>query len=996
MKLGPDGKCITSTDEIQRQLEEGMFLCRNWPFPFDAVEDDELLLELGNTKPRVGVEYTRRYNVDTTFNVMKAAIMRTERVKSKSRLTFKDLGPLLNMPVEIFLEVIEHLHPLDLYHLSKTCNAMNDFIQRHSALWLTVWRSHSVPPPPPSFSFPRWAEFLFGPAICDVCQNYVALPDFVHLKRYCTTCMLFWCQWEELQDPVLRSLVPASKRRLGWVLQRPNPTLERCGREMQRVQAMAERLDRIRELLDYDEDGAEDAFIDFITTAKEETDSVIRHAEDCQRWAYNLFEELEEDVSEKQFNMLRRLQRRLLASSEGFKPLDVDGFQHELHVLWFNYSLRDLKRRSFNRCVPHLIATARSRRESRLLSEHKQLRERRRVSLELAYNDHLQTNVTPSLWRTYPPVEVFWFMDVCRRLIYDDGHEEVTQKKGREVVLDMERAGVFGEWYGIVRKEIGGTIPPIATMVEDSLYDDDEDGDENGDESGDGDGDGKMMNLVTSVFSCMACWQHYRSYDFNQTGTVMFGWDGVKDHVHCVHARVSYVEQARRLLSDESETHSTSPSSESSSSELASSPSPSPTSTSTPTPTSQPNIKIPTRITYNQTAADVVKMLLKRLDLSEEETTVDELDRLDGRFMFEKQWECVLPHTEGREVLTWRECVMTILRFKQKYPDADLDVNVGWTILPPAQMVFVKSQERENPDSRIADKAWSCAYCGGFFNNLASRGVVLHHLQIQHNIDQPNLETDIIYLPREERTPRQPILLAPLHPFDYNATWTTVIPPRGKTEDVLRKYYIGNSMIEQIYPLVSSTHPKFTGQKWVGWVPRDISTRRRTNQIRRDVVSSLVYWMEVQQGLPRRSDPSHRLEFDPLDYDDSFQECLVKWNPRSSFGLEVNWSVLWRRLVWRVWRCGDGDEARLERYWKRVMNQPGWCLSEGQVGELVEALMVDHSSSSSFGGVEEGLVAWGLIEWVVSWFVGLSYGMALYLGGVAGGAFGMWFVLAYM
>ncbi|TFK64351.1 hypothetical protein BDN72DRAFT_901622 [Pluteus cervinus] len=122
MRLGPDGTCITP--EIQRQLEAGMFLCRNWPFPFDDVEDDELLLELGNMKPKIGSIR------DGIISIRLLPLCAQNGVKSKSNLMFKDLSPLLNIPVEIFLEVIEHLHPLDLYHLSKTCSAMKAFVQR--------------------------------------------------------------------------------------------------------------------------------------------------------------------------------------------------------------------------------------------------------------------------------------------------------------------------------------------------------------------------------------------------------------------------------------------------------------------------------------------------------------------------------------------------------------------------------------------------------------------------------------------------------------------------------------------------------------------------------------------------------------------------------------------------------------------------------------------------------------------------------------------------
>ncbi|TFK61839.1 hypothetical protein BDN72DRAFT_423515 [Pluteus cervinus] len=123
------------------------------------------------------------------------------------------------------------------------------------------------------------------------------------------------------------------------------------------------------------------------TNAKEAADAVVRHAEGCRQWACDRFEE----VLENQLGMVQKCY--LSATSHSVLSWILTRvcdrtFQHRLVILFgirsddgrplflsFHYSTSLTLHLAFNRCVPHLITTARSRCATLLLSERKELRE---------------------------------------------------------------------------------------------------------------------------------------------------------------------------------------------------------------------------------------------------------------------------------------------------------------------------------------------------------------------------------------------------------------------------------------------------------------------------------------------------------------------------------------------------------------------------------------------------------------------------------------------
>ena len=73
--------------------------------------------------------------------------------------------------IELRTQILETLHPIDLYHITLTTRALRKLLlsRSASAIWENSFKAYSeIPFYPKDVSAPRWASLLFGPATCDV------------------------------------------------------------------------------------------------------------------------------------------------------------------------------------------------------------------------------------------------------------------------------------------------------------------------------------------------------------------------------------------------------------------------------------------------------------------------------------------------------------------------------------------------------------------------------------------------------------------------------------------------------------------------------------------------------------------------------------------------------------------------------------------------------------------------------------------------------------
>ncbi|KAK0206812.1 hypothetical protein DFS33DRAFT_621363 [Desarmillaria ectypa] len=100
------------------------------------------------------------------------------------------LQGLMDMPLDIWFEIFEVLHPLDLLHLARSTKHLRSILMNRSSstIWKNARLSSDFPEPMPEFSEPAWVSLLFEPN-CHFCvKATVHTVDFTFRVRVCRKC----------------------------------------------------------------------------------------------------------------------------------------------------------------------------------------------------------------------------------------------------------------------------------------------------------------------------------------------------------------------------------------------------------------------------------------------------------------------------------------------------------------------------------------------------------------------------------------------------------------------------------------------------------------------------------------------------------------------------------------------------------------------------------------------------------------------------------------
>ncbi|KAJ6471950.1 hypothetical protein C8R45DRAFT_415185 [Mycena sanguinolenta] len=137
------------------------------------------------------LRYDSRMRFDSIANHLATECLRTLRLDRRrvTRKNYPELHMFPHMHIDVVLEVLGHLHPLDLVHLSRTTREFRTLLCGPALDRL--WRESFVEPLPmcPS-DIPgrRWAHLLFGRNECEKCRWPKASPNFNLVRRLCTKC----------------------------------------------------------------------------------------------------------------------------------------------------------------------------------------------------------------------------------------------------------------------------------------------------------------------------------------------------------------------------------------------------------------------------------------------------------------------------------------------------------------------------------------------------------------------------------------------------------------------------------------------------------------------------------------------------------------------------------------------------------------------------------------------------------------------------------------
>ncbi|KAI5900851.1 uncharacterized protein SCHCODRAFT_02662305 [Schizophyllum commune H4-8] len=246
------------------------------------------------------------------------------KVSSVSNL-HAPVSALLDLPLDVLLEILTHVDPMSLRHVSRTSHALRDTLTGPQSNW--IWRAsyantdHGLPPAPDDVSVPQFLSLLVD-EVCDVCH---ASPDpkdpFDRIERiwaartkYCRNC---WYYSDELVREENMTCFPMVREMQGYVgpqyplykiFPASEPYCDRCTyRRYPRVLAQ-----RVANEFSYDTEGkSKEDKKAWIVRQAEKYENVIKHAELCHKWEKQEMRNRQERKEEVRKGRLEAIKQRL-------------------------------------------------------------------------------------------------------------------------------------------------------------------------------------------------------------------------------------------------------------------------------------------------------------------------------------------------------------------------------------------------------------------------------------------------------------------------------------------------------------------------------------------------------------------------------------------------------------------------------------------------------------------------------------------------------------
>ncbi|KAJ6544414.1 hypothetical protein B0H19DRAFT_1034821 [Mycena capillaripes] len=643
----------------------------------------------------------------------------------------QDLSLLPQMPMDILLEVLGHLHPIDLMHVARVNHAFRGLL--HAPLAEPLWRSAFVgrsplPTCPPEISGRRWSKLLFGRRMCDECGTPDTSPDHRIWRRLCTNCMnlkLFFGPPSYSSSHIINTLVAKSFRFDGGSNTGDSDTGRLWPADGTAVAQEYERIkaaDEEARLRGDDSPGALDAFIE---ARKKAVQVIEERAEEAEAWSDAIFDESLGPCHERSRRVAKSACKRLI--EEGYDPQDVENAQDLSTSPYLEYFPR-LTSKRWNKIRPHLLPLVNTARTERLERERLELVARRTAAVITAVSHVLRTAPAES-WPYVPPQYTIEALPSLQALIQDPSDVPLADSDARLADALLELPAFVAAWRAEKRALLVSLLPPpTASESEAESACASSESDRPSPTRVASDSDQDRLALATSVFTCLGSWVGAMSVT---AGRALIGWDAAGGHLRCRSLR-SFWER---------------------------------------------------RLHFAPDGAAAAAALVRLVGLDPLRATAAQMDAVcgdegkgkskgmcnkgEGKAM-DKRFVCMLCPVEaqrwlhGRRAMRWRECVQhTVERARMGGGDeAHSGVAPVWALLTDAAVEDVR--RREKPDPFVYDSAWGCALCTAHYEVTArvSRAAAVEHLRVEHRILAPEEGRHFLYFVGTERTPRVPALLS--------------------------------------------------------------------------------------------------------------------------------------------------------------------------------------------------------------------------------------------
>ncbi|KAJ6618637.1 hypothetical protein B0H10DRAFT_2029351 [Mycena sp. CBHHK59/15] len=421
--------------------------------PFATEDDEDLPLDL-----RTSADYVERRD-RTNFNAVQS--WKALRVSQKPRLPYhSSLSMFPSMHVDIVFEVLGHLHPIDLMHVSRTSKMYRELL--HSPTAGPIWRNAFVgrdplPMCPVEICGRRWAKLLFGPRKCDECGKPDTSPDYTIQRRLCSGCMnskLFNGVPNYGWAHEVNTLVAKTFRTDGSVIWPEDGTI--VALEYERLKAD-------------DTPGGEAAFREFIEKRKEVVAAIEQRVEECNHWYQWILDACFDEDEKQLVRVCASVTKRLI--KEGHDLRDVQD--------------ASIRGSSYLQTFPRLTSksTLKSCPDARLEMEHTLLVKTRKKAVCAAVVKTIRSGAAPATWAYHPPEYTIESFATFAGLINDESDEPLTADAERLAAALADLPALVELWRVEKQTQLASLLLAAAQPP-----------------------DLRTLDLATSVFTCLGSW----------------------------------------------------------------------------------------------------------------------------------------------------------------------------------------------------------------------------------------------------------------------------------------------------------------------------------------------------------------------------------------------------------------------------------------------------------------------------------------------------------
>ncbi|KAJ7192058.1 hypothetical protein B0H12DRAFT_1171893 [Mycena haematopus] len=612
----------------------------------------------------------------------------------------RDLNLFPQMPVDILLEVLGHLHPIDLRHVARPSPLPR------SALALCLLRHPPLPLCPPEISGRRWAKLLFGTRECDECGTTNTAPDYRLLRRLCTECM----------NAKLVNTVPSysSSHEVNTLVVRTfrdDGSTSSADSDVGRLWladgvAVAQEYERLK-VTDTDVPGSLDAFIEACKLA---VHAIVERAEETEVWGDKVHDELLHRWGIQYRRVLMSARKRLV--DEGHDPRDAEDVDWDPAMAYLEYFPR-LTSKRWNKARPHVLPLVAAARANRLERERALLVANRTAAVVVA-TSHVLRTAPPATWPYAPPHHTIEALPQLQALIHDPSTTPLPDDDPRLAHALLALPAFVETWRAQKRALLTSLLPQPTVHASSSTKPNSE-------------RDLERLDLATSVFTCLGSWVGAMSVT---AGRSLIGWAGAGAHLRCRSLR-TFWDRRPHFAPEGAEA-------------------------------ADALVRLvgldPATATAEQMDGLCGGELHTRARTGKGAGRDADPDR---RFLCLLCPVEVHRGVHGRRAMRWRECVQhTIERTRMNGGDAaHRGVAPAWALLTDAAVDDLR--RREAPDPVIFDDAWACTMCTAHHEGRTTRATAVEHVRAVHQIRGPVQGIHFMYFVGSERKkPRLPALVS--------------------------------------------------------------------------------------------------------------------------------------------------------------------------------------------------------------------------------------------